>query len=297
MDIKKILVPTDFSLRANSALSVAASIAKQTDAEITLLHIIEVPAHAGGTTGGGDFIGTAGGMGTGIGAEDNEEIMRVPYMVNLIKYTKGKIEELKEKYSDVTIHEKVVFDRVHKHIYHFVEDNNVDLVVMGSNGAAGMDEIIVGSNTERVVRHLNIPVLTIKSEITDFTPRNIVFASDFEHKSEETVNFLKLMEHLYGSTVHLVKVITPNNFETSTTTEKRIQDFIDKSGLDNATVNFFNYYTEEEGIISFAESVEADLVTLTTHGRTGISRFLMGSIAENVTNHSKTAVVTFKLKD
>lgn len=295
MDIKKILVPTDFSLRANSALSVAVSIAKQTDAEITLLHIIEVPAQAVGGAGS-DFIGTAGGIGAG-SVEDNEEIMRVPYMVNLIKYTRGKIEELKEKYSDVTIHEKVVFDRVHKHIYHFVEDNNVDLVVMGSNGAAGMDEIIVGSNTERVVRHLNIPVLTIKSEVGDFTPRNIVFASDFEHKSEETVNFLKLMQKLYGSTVHLVKVITPNNFETSTTTEKRIQDFIAQSNLDNATVNFFNYYTEEEGIISFAESVGADIVTLTTHGRTGISRFLMGSIAENVTNHAKTTVVTFKLKD
>ncbi len=292
MNIKKILVPTDFSLRANSALDVAVNIARQTDAEVELLHIIEVPAQHRAEAQ--DVIGTAGGIGTG--GSDVSEIMHVPYMVNLIEYTKGKIQDLKTKYSDVKIKDTTVFDRVHKHIYKFVEDNGVDLVVMGSNGAKGMDEILVGSNTEKVVRHANVPVLTVKSEINDFNPRNVVFASDFENTSEEAIDYLKMMQKLFGATLHLVKVITPNNFETSSTTEKRIEAFIKANGLEEATVNFFNYYTEEEGIIGFAESVNADLITLTTHGRTGVSRFLMGSIAENVTNHSKIAVVTFKLK-
>ena len=48
-----------------------------------------------------------------------------------------------------------------------------------------------------------------------------------------------------------------------------------------------NYYSEEEGIIHFADSIDADLVAMSTHGRTGFAHVLVVSIAEDVANHSK----------
>jgi nucleotide-binding universal stress UspA family protein len=54
--------------------------------------------------------------------------------------------------------------------------------------------------------------------------------------------------------------------------------------------------TEEEGIIYFADSINADLIALATHGRTGFAHVLAGSIAEEVVSHSKRPVLTFVTK-
>ena len=284
MEIKNILVPTDFSTRANSALAVAANLARKTGATLSLLHIIDVPSE--GSAGSDPIAMVSGGS-------DDEAI--APYMMKIINYTKEKIAAIKAQYSDVKIVEKVVFDKVSKQISSFVADNSTDLVVIGSNGASGIDEVMIGSNTEKVVRLVKCPVIVVKRDLDDFTPKNVVFASDFESEVSQVINFAKLLHKHYGTKLHLVKIITPNNFETSETTNKRIESFIGRNKLGDASTNYFNYYTEEEGIISFAQHVEADLVLLATHGRTGVARFLMGSIAENVTNHSPISVATFKI--
>lgn len=284
MQLKNILVPTDFSRRANSALAVAADIARKSGATVTLLHVIDVPAEV---MSGSDPIAMT--------SQGGSSMPVAPYMMKIMEYTKEKFAELKAKYADVSISEKVVFDKVSKHVAEHVVENKTSLVVIGSNGVSGLDEVMVGSNTEKVVRFVKCPVLVVKNDSDNFAPKNIVYASDFENDVHEVTEFLRLMNQYFGSKIHLVKIITPNNFETSATTHKRIETFITRNKLNDATTNYFNYYTEEEGIISFAEHVGADMVALATHGRTGMARFLMGSIAENVTNHSPVSVATFKI--
>jgi nucleotide-binding universal stress UspA family protein len=284
MEIKNIVVPTDFSTRADSALAIAAEIAHKSGASISLLHIIDVPAESYASS---DAISME--------KNDSSDLPVAPYMAKIMSYTKERFAELKAKYSDINITEKVVFDKVSKQVAEFVTENKASLVVVGSNGASGLDEIMVGSNTEKIVRFAKCPVLVVKADGEKFLPKNIVYASDFENDVHQANDFLKLMNKYFGSKIHLVKIITPNNFETSATTHKRIESFIERNKLEGATVNYFNYYTEEEGIISFAEHIEADLITLATHGRTGVARFLMGSIAENVTNHSPVSVAVFKI--
>jgi nucleotide-binding universal stress UspA family protein len=288
MEIKKILVPTDFSEQADSALAAAVAIAKKEGAEITLLHVIDVPEaeYAQGSSNI-DIFGGAGG---------EEETGVVPQMVQIMKYVREKMQGYKDQYADVNITEKVVFDRVHRHIYKFIEQNQTDLVVMGSVGSSGLDEIVVGSNTQRVVRHAQAPVFVVKGNVETLNIKNIVLASDFGDDATKGVELLKKFQSIFGATLHLVSVITPNSFEPTPTTKMRMENFAKKHGLSNYTVNSFNFYTEEEGIMSFASDVKADLVGLGTHGRTGFSRFLMGSIAENVMNHSAVSVLTFKLK-
>ncbi len=75
-----------------------------------------------------------------------------------------------------------------------------------------------------------------------------------------------------------------------------MKEFAEDLGIDEEdfTMNIFNYYTEEEGILTFAEENKADMIMLGTHGRKGFSRFMMGSIAENVTNHSEIPVFVFR---
>jgi nucleotide-binding universal stress UspA family protein len=66
--------------------------------------------------------------------------------------------------------------------------------------------------------------------------------------------------------------------------------------LQNYTVNIYNDFNEEAGIINFAESVGADLIAMLTHGRTGLAHVLNGSIAESVTNHARRFVLTSVLQ-
>jgi nucleotide-binding universal stress UspA family protein len=66
--------------------------------------------------------------------------------------------------------------------------------------------------------------------------------------------------------------------------------------LKNFTINLFSDNTEEEGIVYFAEQVDADLIAMATHGRTGFAHVISGSIAEDVVSHSKRPVLTFVIK-
>jgi nucleotide-binding universal stress UspA family protein len=103
-------------------------------------------------------------------------------------------------------------------------------------------------------------------------------------------------QQLYDATVHLVRINTPGNFQRDSVVKKYMQDFAKKLQLKNFTVNVFNELSEEEGIIYFADSINADLIAMATHGRTGFAHVLAGSIAEDVVSHAKRPVLTFVIK-
>ncbi len=283
MKIEKILVPTDFSEEANNALEVAVGMARTSGASISLLHVLDVPV-----VGHYDSLDIMSPH-----DEGDEASVYKHYMMQLMKVTKHKFDEIKEKYEGVSIQEHVVFDSLAKHIDDFIAKNDTDLIVIGSKGASGLEEILVGSNTERVIRRVKAPVLTVKHHEEGYQPKDIVFASNFMNVSEKAVASLKSFQNVFEAKLHFVKIITPNTFETTSDTHGSIKKFAEYFDFKNFTVNSYNYYSEEEGIRAFAESIDADLIALTTHGRTGIAHLLLGSIAEEVANHSVTPVLTF----
>ena len=286
MSFKNILVPIDFSPRSNAALAVAADIANQCDGKITLLHIIDVPESQQPEYR--RALDTFGNH-----QEGSEQDM--PLILFTMKETKRQLREAREKYSKITFVEKVVFDRVHRQIYSVVEESDVDLIVMGSNGASGLGEVFIGSNTQKVIRNAKCPVLVIKDDEGEFNPHNIVFASDFAELGGKGAKLFPFFKKLYSSTIHFLNIVTPSTFEATPTTLNRMKEFAEDIQMDveDYTTNIYNYYTEEEGILTFAEENKADMILLGTHGRKGFSRFMMGSIAENVTNHSKIPVFIF----
>lgn len=287
MSFKNILVPIDFSLRSYAALAAAADIATQFESKITLLHIIDVPESQRPEY---QLALDTFGNHENSGKED------IPAILFAMKETKRQLREAREKYPKITFIEKVVFDRVHRQIYSVVEGTDVDLIVMGSSGASGLGEVFIGSNTQKVIRNSSCPVLVIKDDEGNFNPRNIVFASDFSEMGGQAVKLFPLFKTLYGSTMHFLNIVTPSTFEASPTTTKRIKEFAEYTEMvaEDYTINIFNYYTEEEGILTFAEENKADMILLGTHGRKGFSRFMMGSIAENVANHSEIPVFVFR---
>ena len=75
-----------------------------------------------------------------------------------------------------------------------------------------------------------------------------------------------------------------------------MNEFVEKYDLDICTLNIYNDFIEEDGIIYFAQDIDADMIALATHGRSGLMHLLSGSIAEDVVNHAKRPVWTCRLK-
>lgn len=274
--MNKILVPTDFSKQADNALKVAAMLAKQHDATIYLLHMLEIPMqHAD----------------PGISHSD------IPEALFFMKLAHKKFENLisSDFLQGIDVQETVKADITFNEIKETCKEFDIDFIVMGSHGATGLKEMFVGSNAEKVVRTSDVPVLVIKNEHDSFEISNFVFASDFNNDSKETYKQAVKFAEAFNSTIHLLMVNTVNNFLTTYEAKTRINDFISGEKYKNFTVNILNDNTVEQGVLNFSRDIDADLIGISTHGRQGISHFLNGSISEDLVNHAQRPVITFKI--
>ena len=283
--MKRILVPTDFSKPAQVAVEVARDIAKKAGAELLLLHVIEEAT--GGSFNVEGQVSLEGNM---------EEKM---FTLALIKKARKQMETLLNSslVAGVKVKSALRIGTPFHGMRTIITDSKVDLVVMGTAGHTKVEEMIIGTNTEKVVRHAKCPVLTVQKKPAKSEFKNIVYATALSKDEEPFANVVKQMQALYDdSIVHLVRINTPGNFQRDVVVRKYMQEFAKKQMLKKYTINIFNDLSEEEGIIYFADSINADLVAMATHGRTGFAHVLAGSIAEDVVSHSKRPVLTFVVK-
>ena len=282
--MKKILVPIDFSKPAMNAAEVAADIARKSGAQLILLHVIEeiVP----------DSINVEGEVGVGSNWEDKI------YTVRMIDKAKKQMAKLLEdpRLEDVRTKSEIRLGTPYHGMNAIITDHKVDLVVMGTAGHSDLEEMIIGSNTEKVVRTAHCPVLTVHNKPANNEFKNIVYATAMNKDEEVFSKIVRATQKLYDATIHLVRINTPGNFQRDVVVKKYMNDFAKKLQLKNCTINVFNDITEEEGIIYFADTIDADMIAMATHGRTGFAHVLAGSIAEDVVSHSKRPVLTFVTK-
>jgi nucleotide-binding universal stress UspA family protein len=170
---------------------------------------------------------------------------------------------------------------------------------MGSHGTSGLSEIFVGSNTEKVVRHSEIPVLVLKHKFNKDHLKDVVFASDFSAESVAVYQKAKTLFQDFKAKLHLLHVNLPSDrFRSTNEIDQTVSNFLMKAegNLDKLSqINFVSDYTVEKGVLNFANKIGADLIAVATHGRTGIAHFFEGSISEDIANHAVLPVMTFKI--
>ncbi|WP_375239209.1 universal stress protein [Aurantibacter sp.] len=274
--MKKILVPTDFSKEAEQATRVAAKLAKKNDCELVLVHMLDLPTNNHFT---------------------KKPASPMPEVLFFMKLAQKKFEDLlaMEFLKGISVKEMVDFQEMSQGIMTVCKSENIDLIIMGSHGADGLKEMFIGSNAEKVVRISNVPVMVIKNEHTDFEINNFVFASDFNNDNKETYNQAVKLAQLFEAKLHLLMVITGSNFITTAKAKTRISDFTSINSFKNYTTNIYNDNSIEEGVLNFSHINNTDLIGISTHGRQGIAHFFNGSISEDLVNHAKRPVITFKI--
>lgn len=281
--MKKILIPTDFSEFADKALQTAVSIAQKTKAEIILLNANEMAVAAMPIAEYYYY--------------DKEKEQSYLRMVNeSLNKTLQKIASEMDL-GDVQVSTLVESGLLVDVVEEVCNRENIDLVVMGTQGATGMKEMLIGSNTEKVVRNAPCPVLAIPNKVA-YEFKTIVFPTTLRPDQEKAFQKLAQMRNVFNGKIHLLYLNNPANLPDETAIEERKNQLLSQAGLQNADVfvSQQNVFDEENAILEFARQVQADLIVMATHQRKGLAHLFLGSITEDTINHSEIPVLAIPIK-
>lgn len=276
--MKKILLPTDFSEIAGYALKYAANMAKKHDAEIIALYMID--------------------------REDafltRKEAMDLYQNIDYHQRINKSFDEFlnKDYLEGIKVSSEIRRQVDFKSISELTDELDIDLVIIGSHGAHGIGGMIIGSNAEKVIRTSNVPVLVVKNTQSYFKLGKIVLASDLNLDMVDA--YKKAHEFLKENSMdyEMVYVNTPEDFLSTGLMDTEVEKFFAQAGMQDSDLKdkvvFYNDFNIEAGIFNYAESVNADLIVLLTHGRKGIARLIYSSYGEKMANHSEIPVLTVK---
>jgi nucleotide-binding universal stress UspA family protein len=275
----KILIPCDFSEQAVNAFRLAIDMAHTSGAELHVLHVIELPImHDDVLTPMPSF---------------DETLMK-----ELTEREEEKFSDLKKQFAreHLFMTTKIEFGPIVPLILDYLTDNQITLIVMGTKGASGLQEVLVGSNAEKVVRNALCPVISVKRYSTLGEIRHIVFPNSMEEGQEDLLMHVKALQHVLKATLHMVWIDTSNKEDSHTVIKQQMDEFAKRFMLKDYTVNIFKASNKETGIINFTHWINASMIAMGTHARKGLSHLLKGSVTEGVVNHVDVPIWTYVIK-
>jgi nucleotide-binding universal stress UspA family protein len=272
--MKNIIIPVDFSKQSEFALETGAILAKEHDATLHVLHMLELSESI-------------------ISKSDSQNMNKMMFMLALAE--KQLEPFLDKKYLEgVNVIPVIKRHKVYNEVDALAQEINADLIIMGSQGLSLQDGIFAGSNAEKMVRNSSTPVLIIKSPPADFSLKKVIFATDMSVESVPAYKKAKSLLTKLGCEIQPVYVNRPfNDFLSSKQFSAKLKKFSEAGGANE--VKFIAGHSIEDGLMQYAEETNADVIAISTNARKGLNRLLRGSISEDLANQSKLPVMTFKL--
>tara|TARA_B110001454_G_scaffold216745_1_gene240575 strand:- start:805 stop:1632 length:828 start_codon:yes stop_codon:yes gene_type:complete len=275
--MKTILVPTDFSKTSEYACKIAAKIANKTNATVYLIHLIELPKGVIDMAASSKF--------------------SIPESMLYLRKIREKILKIRDSLfsKDINVEYFIKLNNPFDGIQKYADKIDADLIIMGFKGHSELEEMIIGSNTEKIVRSSKRPVIVVKQNSKKFKLKTLVFASNFKEENKEV--FAKFIDfaNTFNSKIHLLKVNTPANFQSTSEAKQKVNDFITDFNLPKYKINIYSDASVEKGILNFAKDINADLIALSTHGRTGLAHLFTGSVTKNLTKKALKPMLTIKV--
>jgi nucleotide-binding universal stress UspA family protein len=287
MEIRTILHPTDFSDSARPAFERALYVARKAEAELQLMHVTE--------TFGSDPIRGA------FDARIDEQAFYTTMFARADEQMKRLQGEAEEK--------GVRAKRIHAHgqipsqaILDYAADQKPDLIIMGTHGRRGFRRMVAGSVAMEIVRRADAPVMTVPSrsrEPWDRPVSRMMVPVDFSMHARTALECAMSLAHRFGAHLHILHVIEKPVFPAFYDASVEMMFGNMKSMLDEAAAELARVVRDLDGpevpfsievvqghaieaILDVASAQAVDLVVLSTHGLTGVSKFFLGSVSERV---------------
>lgn len=248
-----ILIPTDGSDAATTAARYGVILAERIGATAHVLSVIDPDRY---TT---DAVG------------DVDDLIR-RQRSHFHDRARGIVAEV-AAWSPIPVETHVVEGRPETVLATAIEEHDVDLVAMGTHGRSGVDRYLLGSLAEHTLRTADVPVLVTRDgDVDEPELTDIVVATDGSEGAERAGEHGIAVATATGARLHTLTV------DDDDTPARRLADRARDVGVEaTATARTGRPH---EAIVAYADTVEADLVVLGTHGRTGVERVLLGSVAE-----------------
>lgn len=291
--IDKILLPTDFSPASRRALDYGLFFAEQLGAEIHSYHAVVL--HGDDPAAGDELAPLRDQL-----EEAMTEVSRSRLAEWISADRRGRVEVR-------DVHERGF--SAAPMILEYAEREEIDLVVMGTHGRGGAARMFLGSVAERVVRHADRPVLTVRGSeeeqgLTGF--ERILVPIDLSEHSRLALSYGKELAQLYGAALDLLHVVHVTTYPVFygagqalriEQVKERCREAIDElmAEAPGPEVVYGKHVLggpPAKTIEMFADETGADLVVLPTQGLSGLERALMGSVAERVVRQVACPVLT-----
>ena len=280
--MKKILIATDLSARSDRALERAVNIAREHDAELAIVHVID---------------------------EDLPKALSEAQHRAAETAIEAEVTRLgSEGGLRVSIH--IVFGRAYHDLLSLAEEIGADLIVLGMHRVDALKDMFRGTTVERVIRAGRLPVLLVKNRVSGAYKQALV-GVDFSVYARRAVEFA--VKFAPGGTFHLVHAydVPFSGFLYGTDTRKEVnkqhQDSFDRmvesemaaflTGLEGAPPKLEKIMEEgavREVIGSQVSRLNPDLLVIGTHGRTGVAHAFLGSVAEDLLKSPPCDVLVVK---
>ena len=291
MQLKQILVPTDFSENAQHAVSYATELAKRCSAKIHLLHTPVIPTYL---------------------------LMDLSYspgpeaVTRILNDSQAALDEQAKDLAAAGVEYFTVIREgtVHEVIRDYAREHDVDLVVVGTHGRAGVSKLMYGSVTERVIKTVHTPIIIIPPE-GGTMPSSIVVAYDFSAPAKRAAEVACAIHQLFGGPLHIVHSYldvwgeyTDRGAVVGEAAEKRrqalhlgLEEMLETESKELFSGEAPSIQTHlvtgdpAEGLLRVAHDVDATLICAGTTGKSGIERLLIGSVARRLLHDSKVPLL------
>ena len=274
--MKKILVPVDFSDVSEAAVQFAVDLAKKNNASVHLLNSAKI---------------------------DYFNDYQYPSFTNTKKLYEEVYEAMQQRMDrmvaefasdDIELTGKVSELGLIVAIKDEIADEGVDLCVVGTTGCSGLEEVFIGSNTERIVRHVPCPVISVPQSTDLDAIKKVLVPIDLREIRESFLKKIGALQKMFDAQLEFVWIKTPHNIENEEKVAEDLKSIFDRCGVENYSLFIVNNVFPSDGILREALSSKADMIAMATHARRGISHWLSGSLTEDTINHVHVPVWSFK---
>lgn len=274
--MKKILFPTDFSETANNAFVYVLELAKAFNSEIIVLHVYELPAISY--------------EGNPIYASENFDAVELNNFENL-KDQISYFRKIAEEHHFDTLKMSHILEEgdlinVIKSIY---KKEKIDLIIMGTNGASGLIDTFLGSNTGSVISNIPVTLLCVPSK-AKFTPiQKIAFTTRFRKKDHKALQQVVDFAGKINAEIKCLYVQTSDSDVKNAIVEKWRADF------KTAPIHFFIIPDDdvETTISDFMVSQEIDILTMLTYKRGFFEELFNHSFAKKLSYQIEIPLLVF----
>ena len=266
MDTLKVLIPTDFSVQAEYAYLMVKKLEEKIPVEIHFIHVLGVPDTV--TMDKQGNLQTCGEI-------------SVDYVVTQKAIADRKLNDLKTLYGS-TINTHLELGKITEKIVSYSQENNFDLIVMGTKGAWGLKEKLSGSETQLIARQSTIPLLSLMCDRSDLIIENILLVHDFTKPKNENLALLHKLIKAFKTKVHLLQIVENNSDAAKTNILSKMDEFASVNTITNFEKHLLKYNDVENGVIHFNQIQEMDVICIGTHGKGGL---FYNSATEKLINH------------